>query len=586
MNRHRNLPVKTIFLILFGVVFSLSSLLLGAVYGARNADDAVDAATAARYDAFLLATELRQSSDRLTQFARTYVATGEGRWRDHYQATLDIRDGRAPRPDQYVRGHWDYLAAGEPSPRTLGPAVALLDLMRQAGFSEAELEALAEAERRSGALAELEGDAMTLAERAHRGLPHGDAAAFEQLLQAMEVVNGEAYHAHKANIMAAIDTFYDLLDRRTADAVATATLAYQRWSLAALGLAIALVVAVAALLAWGYRGILGQLGAEPSRVRSLVGRIADGDLSQHIDLGRAKAGSLLAALAEMQTSLQRVVRSVRDGSEGVAIAANQIAVGNTDLSQRTEEQAANLQQTAASMEQIAHTVRSTSESATQAESLSGSASQAAAEGGQVVTQVVATMEEIQSASRRIANIIGVMDEITFQTNILALNASVEAARAGEQGRGFAVVAGEVRKLAQRSAESAQEIRELIQNSVAKVETGSGLVNRTGKTMEEIVERVNRVSQVISDIRAATAEQTAGLGQVNTAVSQLDEVTQQNAALVEEAATAAENLDRQAHQLVKAVSAFRLGEGTATALDASPSRQEVAILEHRPAALAS
>jgi methyl-accepting chemotaxis protein len=585
MSSHRSLSVKAVFLTLFVVVFSLLSLQLGAVHGTRSSGEAVDLATTGRYDAFLLATELRQSSDILTALARTYVATGEERWREYYETVLDIRSGRAPRPDEYVRGHWDYLAAGEPSPRTLGPAVDLLALMRQAGFSEAEFEALAEAERRSAALAELEGDAMTLAERAHLGLSQGDDSAFAALLQAMEMVNGEAYHAHKANIMASIDTFYGLLDQRTTGAIEDATQAYGRWSLATLGLAIALVVAVALLLAWGYRSILAQLGAEPAQVRDLVGRVADGDLSQHIDLGRAKTGSLLAALAQMQASLRQVVRTVRDGSESVAIGANQIAAGNTDLSQRTEEQAANLQQTAASMEQIASTVRSTSESASEAEALSDSASQAAAEGGLVVTQVVTTMNEIQAASSRIANIIGVMDEITFQTNILALNASVEAARAGEQGRGFAVVAGEVRKLAQRSAESAREIRELIQDSVAKVEAGSGLVNRTGKTMEEIVERVNRVSQVISEIRGATAEQTAGLGQINMAVSQLDEVTQQNAALVEEATAAAESLDEQARRLVKAVSVFRLGNDNATLVVAPSERKEVVALEHRPLALA-
>lgn len=579
---NRNFSVKNVFLTLFIIVFVLLSLQLVAVLGTRHAGNVLNKATTERYDAIQLATELQQSSDRLTTLARSYVATGNERWREHFETVLNIREGLAPRPLDYVRGHWDYLAAGEPSPRTLGPSVALLDLMRQAGFSDAEFEALAEAESHDEALVEVEDAAMILAKRAHQGISRGDASAVEVLLQAMEMVNGDIYNTHKARISASIDTFYGLLDERTADTIAETTQTYERWLLATLGLAFALVVAVALLLAWGYHSILAQLGAEPAQVRELVGRVADGDLSQHIDLGRTKTGSLLAAIAQMQGSLRQVVRTVRNGSESVAIGANQIAAGNTDLSQRTEEQAANLQQTAASMEQIASTVRSTSESASEAEALSDSASQAAAEGGLVVTQVVTTMNEIQAASSRIANIIGVMDEITFQTNILALNASVEAARAGEQGRGFAVVAGEVRKLAQRSAESAREIRELIQDSVAKVEAGSGLVNRTGKTMEEIVERVNRVSQVISEIRGATAEQTAGLGQINMAVSQLDEVTQQNAALVEEATAAAESLDHQAQRLVKAVSMFRLGNDS----EIIPGEhKDVLTLKNRPAAVA-
>ncbi|GAA0579408.1 methyl-accepting chemotaxis protein [Halomonas salifodinae] len=560
----RSLTVKSVFLILFAAVFGLALLLLGASHASRQAGVALDEANQSRYDSFLLATELRQSSEALTRLARSYLVTGDITWREQYQAVVDIRAGLAPRPEEYVRVHWDYLAAGEPSPRDLGPAAALLERMEAAGFSDAELAALGEAERRSTALAEREAQAMAQAEAAHRRLDRGDQGAMADLQASLELLFGDEYHRLKAGVMAPIDDFYGLLDARTAQQVAIATATRDRWNAIVLGLAILLVAAVALLLWWGYRGILGQLGAEPARVRELVEGVAQGDLSQAIQVGNAKTTSLLATLARMQEALRQVVKQVRDGSEGVAIGAEQIAAGNSDLSQRTEEQAANLQQTAASMEQIASAVRSTEASATQAVNLGEDTRQAATQGGEVVNQVVGTMEEIQASSRRIADIIGVIDEIAFQTNLLALNASVEAARAGEQGRGFAVVAGEVRKLASRSAESAQEIRQLIQDSVGKVDSGSELVGRAGETMQGILDQVRQVGTVIEEISAATSEQTSGLDQVNTAVTQLDEVTQQNASLVEEAAAAAESLDSQARQLVVAVGRFRLGDEDAHA----------------------
>ena len=305
------------------------------------------------------------------------------------------------------------------------------------------------------------------------------------------------------------------------------------------------------------RNVQYLLGADPAKVRDMVDRISQGDLTETVNTERAKPNSLLMALSRMQSSLKEVVRSVRDNSEGVAIGAGQIAAGNTDLSQRTEEQAANLQQIATSLEQVASTVRSTEENVEQAVSMVGHASTTAGQGGESMTRVVNTMSEIQASSRRIVDIIGVIDSIAFQTNILALNASVEAARAGEQGRGFAVVANEVRILAQRSAASAKEIRELINTSVSRIDDGSELVSQTGQTIEEIVTHVRRVSETITEISSAATEQTSGLGQISAAINELDTVTQQNATLVEEAANASESLDQQAKRLVEAVSIFKL-----------------------------
>ncbi|MBL0729346.1 methyl-accepting chemotaxis protein [Piscinibacter sp. HJYY11] len=286
--------------------------------------------------------------------------------------------------------------------------------------------------------------------------------------------------------------------------------------------------------------------------------VARGDLSTRIGAtSKDEVGQLLGALGRMNDSLVKIVGDVRQASDSIATGSSQIATGNADLSQRTEEQASNLQQTAASMEQLTVTVKNNADTARQATQLASGAAAVAAQGGSVVGQVVETMQGISESSKKIADIIGVIDGIAFQTNILALNAAVEAARAGEQGRGFAVVAGEVRSLAQRSAQAAKEIKGLIGESVGKVETGTQLVGDAGRTMDDIVAQVRKVNDLIGEISSASGEQTSGIGQINDAVTQLDQVTQQNAALVEESAAAAESLKNQAHRLAEAVAIFKL-----------------------------
>ncbi|MDA8455716.1 methyl-accepting chemotaxis protein [Acidovorax sp. GBBC 3334] len=286
--------------------------------------------------------------------------------------------------------------------------------------------------------------------------------------------------------------------------------------------------------------------------------VAEGDLTRTVqDTGRDEAARLLQSIQAMNGNLTRVVHQIRQASDSIATGSSQIASGNTDLSQRTESQASSLQQTAASMEQMSATIRQNADTARTASQLAATASQAATRGGDVMGQVVSTMQDISGSSSKIADIIGVIDGIAFQTNILALNAAVEAARAGEQGRGFAVVASEVRALAGRSAEAAKEIKNLIGQSVEKVGAGTRLVDEAGTTMADIVQQVQRVSDLIAEIDAATREQSEGIGQVNSAVSQLDQATQQNAALVEEAAAAAGSLQQQAVRLTETVGVFRL-----------------------------
>jgi methyl-accepting chemotaxis protein len=322
--------------------------------------------------------------------------------------------------------------------------------------------------------------------------------------------------------------------------------------------ALALLGALVAMLAVFTVFAVRSMRAPLRELLDVADRIGRGDLARDIHSARAdEFGDALRALQTTQQSLRRMVGQVRESTDSIATASNEVAQGNLDLSSRTEQAASNLQQTASSMEQLTGTVKQSAESAAQANQLASSAAAVAERGGAVVSQVVSTMNEIHASSQRIADIIGTIDGIAFQTNILALNAAVEAARAGEQGRGFAVVAAEVRSLAQRSADAAKEIKSLIGNSVERVGTGSRLVADAGTTMSEIVASVQRVSDIIGEITAAATEQSSGIGEVNTAVSQLDRMTQQNAALVEQSAAAAESLKDQAARLAGVVGTFRL-----------------------------
>jgi methyl-accepting chemotaxis protein len=328
-----------------------------------------------------------------------------------------------------------------------------------------------------------------------------------------------------------------------------------RWT--TLGLAL-LAVVVAMAMGWFIRRtLMREIGGDPADVRSALSLIASGDLSQTMSNNHSKE-SLMGSLVTMQGSMRELVQQVQQSSENIQVSTAEVALGNQDLSARTEQAASNLEETAASMEELTSTVSQSADAARQANQLATSASEVAVRGGQVVSQVVSTMEEINQSSKKISDIIGVIDGIAFQTNILALNAAVEAARAGEQGRGFAVVASEVRSLAQRSAEAAKEIKGLIGASVDKVDAGSRLVSEAGQTMSEIVGSVQRVSDIIGEITAASGEQRDGIAQVNTAVNQLDQMTQQNAALVEQSAAAAESLKDQATRLAQVVQVFRLG----------------------------
>lgn len=389
----------------------------------------------------------------------------------------------------------------------------------------------------------------------------------------------EKVHGPQTQWIDAMQTLIDLQARRTSgrvDAMNT-----RQW-IATIGLlagmALAVVISTGMALAIT-RSLLRELGGEPAYAREVARRIASGDLGESIRLSLDDGASLLAAMHEMQQSLRRVVSDMQHSADAVSTASAEIAQGNQDLSSRTESQAGHLQRTSSAMTQLSETVRHNAAASRQASGLAESASQVAGKGSQSVGEVVQRMAEIQSSSQRITEIIGVIDGIAFQTNILALNAAVEAARAGEQGRGFAVVAGEVRSLAQRSAEAAKEIKALISESVERVDGGHRLVTQAGATMAEIVQRVGEVSALMSEITAASAQQEAGIGEIAASVHDLDASTQQNAALVEENAAASESLRTQAHRLAETVARFRLETTTASgtlapeaAVMASPSAE--------------
>ncbi|MGF6599074.1 methyl-accepting chemotaxis protein [Paraburkholderia sp. GAS448] len=328
-----------------------------------------------------------------------------------------------------------------------------------------------------------------------------------------------------------------------------------------LGICLAAIVLSALAGTLITRGILRALGAEPAELGRVAQRVAGGDLSSVPGATSAPSGSVLASMGQMQGSLVELIGRVHKAADSIATGSSQIASGNVDLSSRTEEQASSLQETASSMEELTSTVKQNAENAQQARALSANASDVAMKGNHVVGQVVETMGQITASSSRIAEITGIIEGIAFQTNILALNAAVEAARAGEEGRGFAVVASEVRNLAQRSSSAAKEIKELIAQSVNQIQAGSSLATEAGATMSEVTQAVARVTDIMGEIAAASTEQSRGIEQVNQAITQMDTVTQQNAALVEEATAASKSLEDQGRHLTEAVAQFRLDQAT-------------------------
>ena len=557
------LSIRNIFAAIFLLSLALSVISLWALFRVAGKQAEANRVTETRYQSYLLADELRQSSDDLTRLARTYVVTGDARYEQQYLDILDIRNGKKPRPAHYERIYWDFVAAGVPVPASTGPAVPLAELMRKAGFSEQEFAKLREAQANSDGLVKTEVIAMNAVKgRFDDGSGNFTKTGPPDLEMARAIMHDAQYHSNKAKIMQPVNEFLTLLDQRTSAAVQTAMSGTMAAYSVTVGVLLVSVMVSLQCLFLVYRHIKRSLDQAIATAQLIAG----GDLSIDAVIERAdEIGVLLHAMNTINANLTGLIGDIRSGTGEMSVATHEIALGNADLSARTEAQASSLEETASSMETLTATVRQNASNAGEANQLAATASAVAVQGGAVVAKVVGTMGAIKESSSQIADIIGVIDGIAFQTNILALNAAVEAARAGEQGRGFAVVAGEVRSLAHRSAAAAQEIKTLIGASVERVDAGSKLVDEAGRTMALVVESIQKVAAIMSEITSASHEQSAGISEVNQAVTQMDNITQQNAALVEQAAAAAESLQEQAQALIAAVAIFRLkGSPPATA----------------------
>jgi methyl-accepting chemotaxis protein len=544
----RSMSLKhTIFLFVL-LVAALAGLTLWGLLQVTGAQATVSAAHASRYQSYLLADELRQSSDDLTRLARTFVVTGDPAYERQYFDILDIRSGKKPRPQHYERIYWDFVAAGEPAPAPSGKTIALLDLMKQAGFTQQELAKLQEAQAQSDGLVKAE----TIAMNAVKGLYEDGQGGYTKkgapdLDMARKLTHDATYHRNKAKIMKPVNEFLQMLDERTGKAVQeaeTAAKAAYRTTLSLLGFS---VLASALAMFWLYRSLMRQLGGEPDYAARIVRDIADGNLDVDLALRQGDSHSLLFAMRQMKDKLASVVREVASGAQALAQASEEINSTSQTLSQATNQQAASVEETSASVEQMSASVSQNTENAKVTDAIASRAATEAGEGGNAVRSTTEAM-------RQIAKKVLIIDDIAYQTNLLALNAAIEAARAGEHGKGFAVVAAEVRKLAERSQVAAAEIGEVAGSSV-------GLAERAAKLLDAMVPNIKRTSDLVQEITAASEEQNVGLEQINGAIMQLSQTTQHNAAGAEQLAATAEEMSARAEELQAAIAYFHVGGRT-------------------------
>ena len=578
------MTIKNLFLALLAALTLLLCLVLLSVISLKSASDEVARSADLRYRSYLLADELRQSSDDLTRLARTYAVTGDAKYEKQYFDILDIRNGKKPRPEHYERIYWDFVAAGIDKPQPDGATASLQALMKEAGFSEQEFAKLKEAQNNSDALVKNE----TIAMNAVKGLFDDGTGQFTKkgdpdLELARKLTHDENYHKYKAQIMKPVDEFLELLDKRTSAAVEQAKQAETRMQYWVTGLVLFSIAFLVVALLTVYRRIIAALGGEPAVASEVVKQVAAGDLSVEIPVANTDSTSLLAAMKVMQSNLQKLIGEIQTNADMVASAAKKMTIAAEDVACSSNQQSASSLEIAAAMEQSTVSINLMSDSANQAQTISGDSESLMNETSGVVSEAVnriakiatvveqasQTVRTLGQESENVSKIVLVIKEVADQTNLLALNAAIEAARAGEQGRGFAVVADEVRKLAERTTQSTQEITTMIssmqssardavtciEDAVANVNEGVILTKRVGESVSQLGASSHEVKGVIIDVSSALREQNAASNEIARNVEQIAQTGERNSGAVGAVAKAATELQQLANSLTDSARHF-------------------------------
>ena len=578
------MTIKNLFLALLAALTLLLCLVLLSVISLKSASDEVARTTDLRYRSYLLADELRQSSDDLTRLARTYAVTGDAKYEKQYFDILDIRNGKKPRPEHYERIYWDFVAAGIDKPQPDGATASLQALMKEAGFSEQEFAKLEEAQNNSDALVKNE----TIAMNAVKGLFDDGTGQFTKkgdpdLELARKLTHDENYHKYKAQIMKPVDEFLELLDKRTSAAVEQAKQDKTRMQYWVTGLVLFSIAFLVVALLTVYRRIIAALGGEPAVASEVVKQVAAGDLSVEIPVANTDSTSLLAAMKVMQSNLQKLIGEIQTNADMVASAAKKMTIAAEDVAWSSNQQSASSLEIAAAMEQSTVSINLMSDSANQAQTISGDSESLMNETSGVVSEAVnriakiatvveqasQTVRTLGQESENVSKIVLVIKEVADQTNLLALNAAIEAARAGEQGRGFAVVADEVRKLAERTTQSTQEITTMIssmqssardavtciEDAVANVNEGVILTKRVGESVSRLGASSHEVKGVIIDVSSALREQNAASNEIARNVEQIAQTGERNSGAVGAVAKAATELQQLANSLTDSARHF-------------------------------
>ncbi len=540
-----SMSIKKIFCILAIAIVMLLGMIILTNYLSNVANAEIIKAQKSRYESYLLADELRQSSDDLTRLARTYVLTGDARYEAQYMAILDIRNGVRFRPEAYQRIYWDLVTNENQPPRPDSHVkIPLTELMRATGFTAAEMKKLVEAANNSDELVKTEVIAMN----AVKGLFRDASGEFTlkgqpNMKMAAEIMHDKKYHQNKIKIMKPVDEFFAMLDDRTQTAVDQAEQRASLITYVMVGLLAVGLIFIVALLMLAYRIIFRCLGDEPQRASQIIQTIAEGDLTVQIDLENNDNVSLLYHTKMMVARLRDVIANVSQAASLLTFASNEILVSSQSLSQGASEQAVSVEQTSAVVEEISSSIALASENARATDEIASQSSMSALEGGDVFKQTVDAMRQIEKK-------ISIIDEIAYRTDLLALNAAIEAARAGVHGQSFAVVAAEVRKLAGNSKLAAQDISQVARDSVV-------LAERAGDLLEQMIPSICRTASLVQEISAASCEQSYGLEQINSAINQLVQASQINANESERLSATSEEMNVQASQLQEMIRFFRI-----------------------------